>query len=201
MDGITLWSALAAAVATFMLCRGVHARAAVSVVKHRRRIALVRRLWLSLPLVPALALADPIAGLKPMAFVAGHCWKGTFPDGQTTDEHCFEWLYGGKFLRDRHVVRNPSRPDYVGEAFYYWDAEAKRIEYVYLENLGGVSRGRAEAASDGMVFPAARYVDETTALTYRARWTWIGDSAYEAHSEAQGKDGWATMFKVKLERQ
>jgi len=146
--------------------------------------------------------AEPNAALQPMAFLAGHCWKGTFADGKTTDEHCFEWLYGGKFLRDRHVVRRPDKPGHVGETFYWYDAEARRIDYVYLEDSGAVSRGSAAGVADGVDFPAARYVGEKgDAMTYRSRWTRVGDTAYEAHAEGQTKDGWATMWKMKLERQ
>ncbi len=88
--------------------------------------ATIAALFLCIPLV---AGAEPIEALKPMAFLAGHCWKGAFPDARQTDEHCFTWLYSGKAL-----------------------------------------------------------------------WTRVGDDAYEAWSEAQGKDGWATMFKVLLKR-
>lgn len=153
---------------------------------------------LFLSLMPLVAHAEPVAGLQPMAFLAGSCWKGTFPDGKVTDEHCFDWLYDGKFLRDRHVVRAPGQPDYVGESTYFWDPETRRIEYIYLENLGAISRGTAEPAPDGLIFPAARYVDGDKGMTYRARWTRIDATTYEAHNEIQGKDGWATMFKLKL---
>ena len=34
-------------------------------------------------------VAAPIEPLRPMAFLAGHCWKGDFADGKQTDEHCF----------------------------------------------------------------------------------------------------------------
>ncbi len=40
----------------------------------------------------AAPAAEPAELLKPMSFLAGHCWKGTFPDGKTTDEHCFAWM-------------------------------------------------------------------------------------------------------------
>ena len=62
--------------------------------------------------------AEPIASLQPMAFLAGHCWKGEFSGGKGTDEHCFAWLYDGKALRDTHTVRASGRPDYVGETTY-----------------------------------------------------------------------------------
>jgi len=161
----------------------------------------MRKLLLLPILIPTLVFAEPASQLQPMAFLAGSCWKGAFADGQTTDEHCFDWMYEGRFLRDRHVVKAPSKPDYVGETIYYWEPEAKQIQYLYVENFGGVSRGTAEAAADGMVFPATRYSDGKMAMTYRSRWTRIDAASYEAHAEAQVKDGWATMFRMKLTKQ
>ena len=58
-------------------------------------------------LAPFGAGAQLVNHLQPMAFLAGHCWKGEFPDGAQSDEHCFQWLYGDKALRDVHTVRAP----------------------------------------------------------------------------------------------
>ena len=146
------------------------------------------------------AAAAPIEPLQPMAFLAGHCWKGDFPDGKQTDEHCFAWLYDGKALRDTHTVRAPGRQDYVGETTYYWDSAAKRVEYVYIENLGGISRGNMQSTPEALVFPATQYVADGQAMTYRVRWTKLNDTSYEAWSEMQGKDGWTTMFKLTMKR-
>ena len=159
-------------------------------------------LWLSFAVAfgPGTSAAQPIEPLTPMAFLAGHCWKGEFPGGKQTDEHCFAWLYDGKALRDTHTVRAPGRPDYVGETTYYWDSAAKRLEYLYVENLGGISRGTVQSAPDGLVFPATQYVADGKALTYRVRWTRLSDSTYEAWSEAQSAEGWATMFKLTMKR-
>jgi hypothetical protein len=149
-----------------------------------------------------LASAAPVEALQPMAFLAGHCWKGEFPGGkQQTDEHCFEWLYGGKALRDIHTVRTPGKPDYTGETTYYWDSAAKRVEFIYIENLGGISRGTMESTPGALVFPPAQYVADGEAMTYRVRWTIINDKAYEALSEMQVKDGWAPMFRLTLKQQ
>lgn len=153
-----------------------------------------------LSLLSAAVCAEPIAPLQPMAFLAGHCWKGQFADGKQTDEHCFQWLYEGKALRDTHTVRAPGRPDYVGESTYYFDAGAKRVAFLYLENFGGVSRGTMEPVADGLLFPPTQYVADVESMTYRARWTRQGDDAYEAFSEMQGKDGWTTMFRIVLKR-
>jgi len=160
----------------------------------------MRPIVVCLLFVPIIAAAEPIEPLKPMGFLAGHCWKGAFPDGKQTDEHCFRWLYDGRALRDTHTVRAPGRPDYVGETTYYWDAGTRRVAYLYIENLGGVSRGTMEATADALVFPATQYVADGESMTYRVRWTRQGDDAYEAFSEMQGKDGWAPMFRVTLKR-
>ena len=158
--------------------------------------------WLLfVPLIaPALAHAEPAEALKPMAFLAGHCWKGAFPDGKATDEHCFSWLYGGRALRDVHTVRAPGRPDSVGETTYYVDPATRQVEFLYVENLGGVSRGTMRPDGAALVFPPTQFAAEGEALTYRVRWTRLDDASYEAWSEAQGKDGWTTMFKVTLKR-
>lgn len=150
--------------------------------------------------MPIAVFAAPIEPLKPMAFLAGHCWKGAFPDGKQTDEHCFTWLYDGRALRDVHTVRTPGRPDYVGETTYLWNPASKRVEYLYFENLGGSSRGTMESAEGALVFPATQFVAEGEAMTYRSRWTPVGDTVYEVLSEAQVKDGWATMFKLTMKR-
>jgi hypothetical protein len=150
--------------------------------------------------LPALCDAEPIEALKPMAFLAGHCWKGEFADARQTDEHCFSWIYEGKALRDTHTVRAPGRPDYVGETTYYWDSVSKRVEFLYIENLGGISRGTMESTAGALLFPPTQYVDGGVAMTYRVRWTVVGDDAYEAWSEMQDKNGWTTMFRLKLRR-
>jgi hypothetical protein len=150
--------------------------------------------------LPVVAHAQPIEALKPMAYLAGHCWKGTFSDGKRTDEHCFEWMYGGKALRDVHTVRATGRPDYIGETIYYFDSAAKRVEYLYVENLGGISRGTMESEPAALVFPPAQYVDDGKVMTFRTRWTKLDDVSYEAFAEMQDKGNWAPMFKLTMKR-
>src|SRR5688500_19041631 len=89
------------------------------------------------PPTPPPAMATP--QLEPMAFLAGHCWQGTFTDGKV-DTHCFEPVYGGRFLRDRHEVTGGGSI-YAGETLYGWNAETNRVEYTYWNTSGGISRG------------------------------------------------------------
>jgi hypothetical protein len=63
-----------------------------------------------------------------------------------------------------------------------------------------VSRGTMESTPGALVFPPTQYVADGQAMTYRVRWTLIDARSYEAWSEMQGKDGWATMFKMVLKQ-
>lgn len=155
---------------------------------------------LALPSAHACA-ADPPEALRPMAFLAGHCWKGTFADGRRTDQHCFAWAAGGRALRDVHTVRAPGRPDYIGDTTYFVDPAAHEVAYVYVENQGGVGRGTMRIEAGALVFPDGRYTDADSTLAYRARWTPQGEDAYEAWTQARDGDGWKTMQRVLMRRQ
>jgi hypothetical protein len=161
-------------------------------------------LCLSLPLAAAVADAAPPAPanpFEPMAFLAGHCWKGTFPGKPQTDQHCFEWVYEQRFLRDRHVVKTPGKPDYQGETIYYWDPDTKQIQYLYIESDGGYSKGTVSPAADGLEFPSTSYVNNGQEQVYRSRWLRSGDAGYNAVTEFQTKDGWKIAWQLAMQRQ
>ena len=146
------------------------------------------------------AAAAPAAGFAPLAFLAGHCWKGTFRDGKTTDEHCFSWIYRGKFMRDRHVVRTPGAPDGFGESIYLWDAATQQLQYLYIESGGGFSRGTVSAEGTTLVFPASTYSEDGKLQTIRSRWARAGGDAYDVSTEFQGKEGWVPAFALRMQR-
>ncbi len=148
----------------------------------------------------ASAAPPPPGNYQPLAFLAGHCWKGTFPDGKQTDQHCFTWVYDGKFVRDQHVVHGDGHPDNLGESIYFWDSAAKQLQYLYIESGGGFSRGAVTATEDALVFPPTSYTENGETQTYRSRWQRVGDKAYDVVTEFQTKTGWAPGFKVHMER-
>jgi hypothetical protein len=154
--------------------------------------------WLFL-FAPGLALGSPDPGYQPLAFLAGHCWEGAFPGGRT-DEHCFTWIYDGKFLRDRHTVRAAGKPDALGESIYFWDSKAKRLEYLYIESDGGFSRGPVAVDSEALLFPDTSFVENGKTMVYRSRWQRSGATAYDVVTEFKSKDGWVPGFKVHMEQ-
>jgi len=160
----------------------------------------MRPLLVLLLMSSAAVQAAPAEALKPMAFLAGHCWKGEFPDGKQTDEHCFSWILNGHALRDVHTVRTPGKPDYVGETVYHYDSAAKVVSYLYVENDGGFSRGTMKPTATGLEFPEAQYINGSMVLPYRVQWT-VNTNSYEAFSEMYVKDKWVTQFKMVLKKQ
>ncbi len=171
----------------------------------RRQIARLPALLapLAVAALPATpAVPEPAAtAYRPLEFLVGHCWKGTFPDGQVTDEHCFSWIYGGKFVRDEHVVhRGGGKPDGFGESIYLWDAAARQLQYLYIESAGGYSRGTVSDEGDALVFPPTIYMEEGQAQTYRSRWQRAAPDAYDVVTEFQVKDRWVPGFTVHMKR-
>lgn len=150
--------------------------------------------------LPFTTVAGPAPGYEPLAFLAEHCWKGTFPDGKQTDEHCFKWIYDGKFLRDVHTVVGSGHPDFRGESIYFYDSAAKTLEYLYIEDQGGVSRGVVATEADALVFPPTRYVEDGKTQTYRSRWQRVGENAYDVLTEFQSGEAWKEGFRVHMVR-
>jgi hypothetical protein len=138
---------------------------------------------------------------QPLAFLVGHCWRGTFPGGTVTDEHCFTWVYGGKFVRDQHVVRHgDGKPDDLGESIYLWDAATKQLQYLYIESAGGFSRGSVSGEGEALVFPPTHYAENGEEQTYRSRWQRRGDAAYEVVTEFLVKGQWTPGFAVHMQQ-
>jgi uncharacterized protein YndB with AHSA1/START domain len=106
----------------------------------------------------ALAASEPPQlreELRPLAFLVGHCWRGEFADG-TQDTHCFESVYDGQHVRDRHEVTGGARV-YRGETLYSWDGAARAVGYTYWNSLGGVSRGTMRPGESRLDFGDESY--------------------------------------------
>jgi hypothetical protein len=174
-------------------------------LKHRMNgcaIALAASLSVpaSGPATAAPASADPY---QPLAFLIGHCWKGSFlGDTRMTDEHCFSWMYGGKFVRDEHFVHDAQGgPDKLGgETIYVWNSAARELEYLYVESSGAFLRGTVTADGESLVFPAAAHVDNGKSTNVRSRWQRAGDDAYDVITEFQVEERWVRAFSLHMQR-
>ena len=144
--------------------------------------------------------ASPVrAELQPFAFVAGSCWRGTFPDGRQTDTHCFTAIYGGAFIRDVHVVEGAPRP-YSGETLYRWDAAAREIRFDYYASDGAHTAGRAIPTSNGLSFPETRRDRAGREMRIETTWTRDGADAYRVRSAVVNGERRREMFSMRMVR-
>jgi hypothetical protein len=99
---------------------------------------------------PAPAAVDPAEPLRPLAGLVGHPWVADFPSGKLTDTQTWTWVYGGKFLRSVHEVRDAEgRVVYGGETIYAWDAREQVLAWWYINATGGFVEGTLEPDGDG----------------------------------------------------
>jgi uncharacterized protein YndB with AHSA1/START domain len=116
-------------------------------------------------------------GLEPLAFLVGHCWRGDFGKGEQ-DTHCFDAVYGGQHVRDRHEVTG-GKGVYKGEAIYSFDGKA--ATFTYWNSQGGVSRGTMRASDGRIDFGDESYTDPSgRRITISTYWRRDGADAYEA---------------------
>ena len=135
---------------------------------------------------------------RPFQFLVGDCWVGRFPDGKQTDEHCFEWVYDRKFIRDRHVVRTGKAP-YAGETIYGWDAKAKRLAFWYFNSEGDVMVGTVEYRPDSIVFPT-QYETDNGKIDLRATWMRTGPDSYRVAQSQRAGEAWKPLWAMELKR-
>ena len=154
-------------------------------------------------ILPLLAVAAVQATqpdrFAPMAFLVGHCWQAELPGGQS-DTHCFDSLYGGRFIRDRHQVTG-GRAVYEGETIYAWNAGASRVEYTYWASDGGVSRGSVRAR-DGLLDFGTDVNRRPDGAEIRIATTWQpeGGTAYSVRWASSEPSLNRTMRYTRLDR-
>jgi hypothetical protein len=133
--------------------------------------------------------------LQPLAFLAGSCWKGTFAGRSVTDEHCFSWKYGGRFLRDHHLVVGDSVP-YEGETTYAWDSDQKRIVYWYIAMPGFYSHGQVDTTAGALNF--RDNLVTSTPQTLHITWRRSGSDAYTVTvddvTDGKAKQLWSMLM-------
>jgi hypothetical protein len=160
--------------------------------------AIVITLLGSIALPSAAPAAD--APLTPLARLAGHCWKGEFAEGGTWDRHCFEWVYDGKFLHDKHALTGKRAP-YGGETWYRYDAKAQRIVFHYFNSEGGYSEGDVQPAQNELRFPEERYEQGGKTMVLRTVWRFDGDTRMLAVTEQQQGGKWVEAWRVAFARE
>jgi hypothetical protein len=140
----------------------------------------------------APALAPPLAPLAPLV---GHCWAAELPGG-LRDVHCFEPMYEGRFVRDRHEVSGAG-VHYLGETVY--GVEAGRVAYTYWSSDGETVRGTMRGDGRRLDFGES-VVRGSGGAEARLRAEWLlADGGYEARWTSPDPALNRTMHYVRIE--
>ncbi len=158
-------------------------------------------LVLALTLVPHLSSADEGASTALEAFdpLVGQVWVASFPNGGMTDEQEFEWVFGGKFLRNVHRVKNAEGDVvYEGETIYAWDPKAEAIVWWYWNATGGFVTGTLEETDEGWAFEGVNHAPPPQ--PERVKGLFRLEAADEWHSVQyfEGESGWEERFTMKF---
>ena len=143
--------------------------------------------------------AGNLEALKPLV---GHTYVGTFPNGDFVDVQTYEWVFGNKFIRNTHEVRNgEGKAIYAGEAIYAVDPKTGELVFWYWNTTGGFVEGSV-AEEDGKLIAKGEnhgqkgQVDEVRS----AMWD-IEPGSYKAASyflkEGTWQEQWTMTFKRK----
>ena len=129
-----------------------------------------------------LAIALALAGARLPMFdpFVGACWRAQF-SATVNDTHCFEAMYGGAHVRDRHEVRSEGKIVYAGETIY--SVEGGDIVFTYVNSSGGSGRGKASKAGDLLRFTGSmRGSPEQAPQSIDSEWRIVDRDSYEVRS-------------------
>jgi len=134
-----------------------------------------------LALLAAVQSADAhppdLSAFKPFL---GACWRAEF-SATVHDTHCFDTLYGGAHVRDRHEVRDGGKVIYAGETIY--SVDGPDLVFAYYNSLGGVGLGRVGTASRSLGFTGTmRPSPDKPEQPIDSEWKIIDADHYQVHS-------------------
>ena len=137
----------------------------------------------------AAAPSSQSADLSPFNPFVGACWRADFT-ATVHDTHCFEQLYGGAHVRDRHEVRDNGKTVYAGETIYSADGDS--LVFTYVNSLGGVGHGAARAGGGKLRFSGSMRGSPADApQPIDSEWRVIDADHYEVRSLVPSKSSQA----------
>lgn len=135
--------------------------------------------------------------LEPFERLVGTVWIGAFPDGSLTDEQEFEWVYEGRFLRNRHRVKDAAGiVVYEGETIYAWDVSSETVVWWYWNATGGFVTGTLAQTEAGWSFAGANHAPAPQPEKVKGLFRFTAEDAWESVSYFQTDEGWKERFTM-----
>lgn len=138
------------------------------------------------PLI-ALQIAAHAPSLAPFKPFVGACWRADFTPTMH-DTHCFEEMYGGAHIRDRHEVEDTGKVVYAGETIY--SADGPDLVFTYVNSLGGVGLGKVGSTERSLGFTGTmRASPDKPEQPIDSEWRIVDPDRYEVRSLVPQADG------------
>ena len=135
----------------------------------------------------AQAATPAVADLSAFKPFVGACWRTEF-SATVNDTHCFEAMYGGAHVRDRHEVKESGKTVYAGETIY--SADGPQIVFTYVNSLGGVGVGKVGATNATLGFTGSmRASPDKAQEPINSQWRIVDSDHYEVRSLGLAKNG------------
>jgi len=151
------------------------------------------------PFAVAQEDVDKLAVLKPLV---GHTYVGTFPNGNMTDVHSFEWVFEDKFIRNKHEVRNADgQTVYAGEAIYAWDPKTESLVFWYWNTTGGFVEGAVAEENGKLMANGENHGQKGQVAKVRSALWDIGSDSYKATSYFWKDGAWQEQWTMTFKRQ
>lgn len=132
----------------------------------------------------ATSASADLSAFKPFV---GACWRTEF-SATVNDTHCFEAMYGGAHVRDRHEVKEDGKTVYAGETIY--SADGPDLVFTYVNSLGGVGLGKVGTANAVLGFTGnMRPSPDKAQQPINSEWRLIDADHYEVRSLGVTKSG------------
>lgn len=152
--------------------------------------------------VPAARAETQAASVSPhladLASLVGGPWRGTFPDGETTDVQRFEWMLDGHFLRNTHEVINADgKVVYAGETVYGWDLKSESIHWWYFNTTGGYLTGSLVESEGRWLAEGVNHGPEGQTARVRSELE-LGDGRWTSTSFFLKDGAWTRRFTMEF---
>lgn len=131
----------------------------------------------------------------------GKTFKASFPNSEMTDEQQFEAVYGGKFIRNIHRVRNAvGKVVYEGETLFAKDHKTNGIVFWYWNSTGGYVEGQLKIEEERLSVYGENHGPAGQIAEVRSSMYNISEKGYTSEAFFL-KDGvweprWVMTFKV-----
>lgn len=148
--------------------------------------------------IPALAGdVTPIPQLQAFAALVGPTWVGEFPGGTVIDEQEFEWVFGGRFLRNVHrVINADGAVVYEGETIYAWDPKQETIVWWYWNATGGHIVGTMAKTTEGWMFEGVNHAPPPQPDKVRGLFRLRSEREWQSVQYFPSEGGWKERFTI-----